>query len=99
MSSLTTPKLTGSLTQRSSSTVSMLTRLSQYLFDRGKKRLGLSRVELERADMDYDEFGPEFDYERLMVKNGRPIGISAIIANDEITETEVSKGYLKFTVF
>jgi hypothetical protein len=73
----------------------MLTRLFHYLFDREKKRFGLTRDELERADMDYDEVSPEFDYERLMVKNGRPVGISAVIANNEITETDVSIGYLK----
>ncbi len=87
------------MTQGRSSTVSMLTRLFHYLFYREKKRLGLTRDELERADMDYDEANPEFDYERLMVKNGRPVGISAIIADNEITETEVSIGYLKFITF
>lgn len=69
----------------------MLSRLFHY-FDREKKRLGLTRDELQRADMDYDEPGPEFDYERLMVENGRPVGVSAVIADDEITETEVSTG-------
>jgi hypothetical protein len=75
----------------------MLTRLFHYLFAREKKRLGLSKDELDRVDMDFDEPDPEFDYERLMVENGRPVGISAVIANDEITETEVSIGYLKLT--
>lgn len=71
----------------------MLTRLFSGFFKPATTRFGLTKEELERTDMDYDETEPEFDYERLIVKNGLPVGTSAVIVNDGIIETEVSIGY------
>ena len=70
----------------------MFTRLSRYLFGRETKFFGLTKDELERVDMDFDETDPDFDYERLIIKDGRPFGISATISGREITETEASVG-------
>jgi len=68
----------------------MLARLWQYFLGREKKRLGLTREELERMDLDYDEEYGEFDYERFMVKDGEVHGVTATITNDQIVDTEAS---------
>jgi len=62
----------------------MLTRLLTGFFKPATKRFGLTREELERTDIDYDETEPELDYERLIAKNGLPVGTSAVIVR--ITE-------------
>ena len=68
----------------------MWARFIQY-FSREKLRFGLTKEELERTDMDYDEEWSEFDYERLIIKGGRPTGITAIMTNDKVMVTEVSE--------
>ena len=71
----------------------MLARVWQYFLGREKKRLGLTKEELERMDLDYDEDDCEFDYERFMVKDGEVHGVTATITNDQIIDTEVSDLY------
>jgi hypothetical protein len=42
---------------------------------------------LDRVDVDFDDSESVFDHERMIVENGQVVGITATIANDEITGT------------
>ena len=65
----------------------MLNRILQYFGIREKKRFGLTKMELDRVDLDYDEGNSAFDPEKLMINlAGHVVGTTATIENDRIIE-------------
>ena len=70
----------------------MFTRFLQFFGGGEKKRLGLTKEELDRMDIDFDEDSTAFDYEKIMIKNGLVVGTTATInvQNAQIKATEAS---------
>ena len=64
----------------------MFSRIFQYLGLGEKKRFGLSKMVLDRVDLEYDEENSAFDPEKLMIKMGHVVGTTAEIENDRIIE-------------
>jgi hypothetical protein len=64
----------------------MLNRFLQFFGVREKKRFGLTKMELDRVDLDYDEGNSAFDPEKLMINAGHVVGTTATIENDRIIE-------------
>ena len=64
----------------------MLYRILQFFGVREKKRFGLTKMELDRVDLDYDEGNSAFDPEKLMINAGHVVGTTATIENDRIIE-------------
>jgi hypothetical protein len=65
----------------------MLYRFLQFFGVREKKRFGLTKMELDRVDLDYDEGNSAFDPEKLMINlAGHVVGTTATIENDRIIE-------------
>jgi hypothetical protein len=65
----------------------MFARAARFFFGRSGKSTGLTRAELDRIDMDFDDSESVFDHERFMVENGQVVGITATIDDDQITAT------------
>jgi hypothetical protein len=65
----------------------MFARAARFFFGRSVKSTGLTRAELDRTDMDFDDSESVCDHERFMLENGEVVGITATIHNNQITET------------
>jgi hypothetical protein len=80
-------------TASKSQMLSLASRLFRHFFGK-RQTIGFMPAELERMDIGYEELTP-FDYEALLIENGRFVGNTATVNNGNVkpTEGDLPSGY------